>query len=59
MALLIILITKTFQSRKNIPAYRFFENGGNQTLNIIYDRNNRYAKQIRTRIESSIEFNNK
>ena len=45
--------------KKEYSSLSFFENGGNQTLNIIYDRNNRYAKQIRTRIESSIEFNNK
>ena len=45
--------------KKEYSSLSFFENGGNQTLNIIYDRNNRYAKQIRTRIESSIDFNNK
>ena len=45
--------------KKEYSSLSFFENGGNQTLNIISDRNNRYAKQIRTRIESSIDFNNK
>ena len=45
--------------KKEYSSLSFFENGGTQTLNIIIDRNNKYAKQIRTRIENSIDFNKK
>ena len=45
--------------KKEYSSLSFFENGGTQTLNIIVDRDNKYAKQIRTRIENSIDFNKK
>ena len=45
--------------KKEYSSLSFFENGGTQTLNIITDRDNKYAKQIRTKIESSIDFNKK
>ncbi len=45
--------------KKEYSSLSFFENEGNQTLNIIIDRDNKYAKKIRNRIENSIDFNKK
>lgn len=42
--------------RKNYEVYHFTENKGFQELQLIYDRNDRYAKDLIERILSSIKF---
>jgi hypothetical protein len=36
--------------------YHFTENKGFQQLQLVYDRNDRYAKELITRMLNSIEF---
>jgi hypothetical protein len=42
--------------RKTYEVYHFTENKGFQQLQLVYDRNDRYAKELITRMLNSIEF---
>ena len=42
--------------RKTYEVYHFTENKGFQQLQLVYDRNDRYAKELITGMLNSIEF---
>ena len=46
------------QIKKEYSSISFNQQGGVQNVQIIFDRNNNYAKQISNKVEESIKFEN-